>query len=154
MGATLRCAFGACCVLATFILVGCGKEPPIVQQSETENLSRVLQAYAEAAGTLGRPPRNMGELRPYLEKQGDPEKFLSSPRDGKPYEIRWGVSMRGFSPDVKLPAILAYEQDGLHGERVVLTVSGAMLMTDAVFERAKKARVVEAGAAPPLPPAK
>lgn len=152
MERAFRCGFRASCALATLLLAGCARNTPIVEQSETENLSRVLQAYSEAAGALGHPPKNMRELRPYLEKQGDPDKILTSPRDGKPYEIRWGVSMRGFAPDVKLPAILAYEQEGLHGERVVLTVSGAMLMTDEEFERARKARVVEGGPASPPPP--
>jgi hypothetical protein len=131
--------------IACLVLSGCAKPEPQVESEEVTNLSRIQQAYLEAATRLGHPPQNLNELRPYLVKQGNPDQLLRSPRDGQLYEIRWGVSTRGFSPDTKLPAILAWERDGVDGERWVLTVSGTMLMEDKEFARAKKAPVTEGG---------
>jgi hypothetical protein len=125
------------------VLVGCSRSDPAIEKPENANLAQLLQAYSEASGQLGHSPKNMAELRPFLEKQGDPEKILVSPRDHKPYEIRWGVSLRGFSPDIKMPAIVAYEQEGVDGERCVLTISGMLFMDETEFERARKARVID-----------
>src|SRR5579859_3592823 len=125
----LRKSLGSTVAIACLALVGCAKSEP--ERPENENLSKLMQAYVDASGELGHAPRNLKELQPYLEKQGDPDKILVSPRDQQPYEIRWGVSLRGFSPDVKMPAIIAYEKDGVDGERCVLTISGMTFMEDA-----------------------
>jgi hypothetical protein len=133
-------------------LLGCARSDPSSERPENPNLAQLLQAYNEANAQLGHSPKNMTELRPFIEKQGNPDTILKSPRDHQPYEIRWGVSLRGFSPDTKMPAIVAYEKTGVEGERCVLTLSGIIFMEEAEFERAKNAPVIEMGA--PTPPKK
>jgi hypothetical protein len=101
-------------LLAAAALPGCSPQPAVIgSPKETRNLIFIATAYIDAAdGKLGRPPKDLEELKPYLEGMGDVDDLLVSPNDGMPYAIVWGVKP-GQSP-------LAYEQKGKDGSRLVV----------------------------------
>lgn len=101
-------------VLAGMGLAGCSPKPVVIGSSkEFQNLIFIAQAYIDAAeGKLGRPPKNLDELKPFLEGMGNPSEILVSPNDSLPYAIVWDVKP-GRSP-------LAYEQKGKDGQRIVV----------------------------------
>ncbi len=112
--------------LASAIMVlGCGKQTVAVKRSEDgNNLACVAMAYKQVAGQ-GNPPRSINEIMPVLEKMGDPQTLLRSPRDGQPYVIVWGIDFRKvmagrnkMSPG-NMP-IIAYEQQGKDGKRMAI----------------------------------
>ena len=116
---------------------GCSPKPVIVgSPTESQNLIFIAQAYIDATGgTLGRPPKNLEELKPFLEDIGKVNKrsvddILVSPNDGLPYAIVWG------QPPGRSP--IAYEQKGKDGKRKVIN---AQLMpwdvTEEGFSRLK-----------------
>ena len=109
------------------VLAGCSSSPA-VKPDEARNLHKIQTAYDAVARQLGRPPANLGELRPQLEPLGDPEQILRSPRDGLPYVILWGVdpSQARTMP----PPIVAYEKVGANGKHYALTVMGVVPMSD------------------------
>src|SRR5687767_2160844 len=87
-------------VLAALTASGCGqKTPPTLDEKTveaTEQIRKVGTAYMKAHQAKRRSP-TAEELKPYLKQHGDPDKLLTSPRDGKPWVI-----VPGFSPDVEM----------------------------------------------------
>src|SRR4051812_1077733 len=83
-----------------------------------QRLHRIGLAINDATASLGRPPANADELRPFLD-QSEPDVLLRSPDDGQPYVIFWGVDVRAVDPE----AVLAYERLGSGGMRYVLTAT-------------------------------
>jgi hypothetical protein len=123
-------------VLATVGWTGCSPKPVIVGSApQSQNLIFIAQAFRDAAGgPLGRAPKNMEELKPFLEdiakvNKRNADEFLTSPNDGLPYVIVWGQTGRG---------PIAYEQKGKDGKRMAI---GANLMpfemTEEAFSRLK-----------------
>ena len=52
-----------------------------------QRLQPVALAYTEARVKLGRPPKDLAELKPYLKR----EEELLDPLSGKPFGIAWNV---------------------------------------------------------------
>lgn len=113
-------------------IIGCGVhvETPEPLSEAEENLSKIGRAYMQAGSELKRPPRNAKELLSYLEKNGETERVLRSPRDGQEYVILWDVKpselapkpvKEGLAPHRRFP-VLAYEKSGEGGSRFVLQV--------------------------------
>jgi hypothetical protein len=108
-------------------LAGCGpQDPHVVPLTAAENrLKFVAMAYTDAHSSLGHPPENPDELRPFLKAFGDPDELLTSPNDGKPFVVIWGKNPTGGPTDYKgLFPILAYEQQGSAGQRAVTDIRG------------------------------
>jgi hypothetical protein len=107
LGFTLLAAGGV-------LLAGCSTKPVVAGSSkDRQNLIFIAQAYIDAAeGKLGRPPKDVEELTPFLRDMGNPAEILVSPNDGLPYRILWGVKP-GRSP-------IACEQQGKDGRRLVV----------------------------------
>jgi hypothetical protein len=130
-------------LLMLTLLAGCSSAaPPLVPKEHGENLTMILTAYLEAHEKLQRPPRNQEELRPFLQKLGDPAHLLVSPHDGQPYEILWGVDPRqvdGTDPANPRPALIAHERTGVNGTRYVATGMGVSRMDEDQFARARPA---------------
>jgi hypothetical protein len=112
--------------------IGCGVhvETPEPPSEAEENLSKIGRAYMQAGSGLKRPPRNAKELLHYLEKNGDTDQVLRSPRDGQEYVILWDVKssdltpkpvQEGLPPERRFP-VLAHEKIGEGGSRFVLQV--------------------------------
>jgi hypothetical protein len=127
---------GLVLVLASLMATGCRPSAP-GKDEHTSNLAHIGQAYDEATARLGRPPQDMDDLKPYLERYGRPDRILRSPHDGLPYVILWGRKIGNPTFTSQPPTLLAYEQQGVGGTRYVLTAAGVMSMTDDEFERAR-----------------
>jgi hypothetical protein len=125
-----------------YLLSGCSTSaPPLVPKEHGENLASILTAYSEAALKLQRPPNSLEELKPFLQKLGDPSRLLVSPHDGQPYEIHWGIDpqqVRNTGPGEPQPPLIVHERTGKNGIRYVATGLGVFRMADAEFEQARR----------------
>lgn len=122
-------------VFACAALSGCSRTgAPAVNQQDTGNLTTIGLAYNRATDKLGRPPKDLEELKPFLQELGDPNSILRSPHDGLPYVILFGRNIRKL--DTMPPPIIAYEQQGVSGKRYVLTTMGIQPMSDEEFQKA------------------
>src|SRR5262245_11660225 len=123
--------------LAGPALAGCAPKPVKVDPPKgIQNLSRIATAYIDAEGQLGRPPKDVEELKPLLKNLGNPDEMLASPNDGLPYVILWNVSVK----NARRNPVLAYEQKGKDGKRLV--VDARMMpwpVSDEQFERLRVA---------------
>jgi hypothetical protein len=105
-------------------LVGCGPSVHVVPMTPAEkNLTHVLMAYSDACGRLGRGPKNVEELKPFLKELNISEDVLVSPNDGEPFVIVWGAGIQGGPTEYKgMFQILGYESKGTARGRVVADV--------------------------------
>ncbi len=106
-------------------------EPDIDVPSE-ERLHLIGLAINSATHDLGRPPRDLDELRPFLREHGHPDRLLVSPTDGQPYVVHWGTDVRSAAYNT----VLAYERSGAAGKRFVLTPTAVVQLTDAELAEA------------------
>jgi hypothetical protein len=94
-------------------------------------LESIGRAYIWATRSLGRPPADLTELLPFVEKQGKPTNILSSPNDGQGFEIVWGVDLRQLKARGSAVPVIAYEKVGKGGKRYVLRGrADVVLLTD------------------------
>lgn len=116
-------------------IAGCAAKPVSIDPPKgIQNLSRIATAYIDAEGRLGRPPKDVEELKPLLKDLGNPDEMLSSPNDGLPYTILWNVSVK----NSRRNPILAYEQKGKDGKRLIVDArSMPWPVSDEQFERIK-----------------
>jgi hypothetical protein len=139
-----RSAIGV--TVVALMLLGCNNAPPPRTITGGEaNLARINQAYLMASQGLKHPPRNEKELMPYIEELGESSDVLRSPGDGEKFVIIWNLKPEDLTPkppgqgmtlERRLP-IVAYEQRGKDGERVVLQAGGRVtIMTDGEFSEA------------------
>ena len=84
-------------------------------------LRGIVRYYMTATGDLGRPPKNMDELKTVLVPlTKEPDKFVRSTRDGQEFVVAWDTRFDGLSPDT----IVAYERTGVDGKRLVANLGG------------------------------
>jgi hypothetical protein len=82
----------------------------------------------------GQPPKSEAEFRAFIEAKGKPllasfgiadvESLFTSPRDKKPYVVRYGVVTGPPGPAGQ--PVIAYEQEGVGGKRFVASSLGAV----------------------------
>jgi hypothetical protein len=105
-------------------MFGCG--PTETHSGPTDdigNLRGIARVYTMANRDLGRPPRNVDELKNILAPAMDnPESVFRSQRDGQEFVIVWGLDMVG--RDLNSPTVLAYERTGVDGKRLVVNCAG------------------------------
>jgi hypothetical protein len=115
-------------------LPGCGTStsvegpPPDPTVSQLRSLAA---AYQAATTKLGRPPKNLDELKPYLKEHGNPDELLRSSRDGQLFEVVWGVDIANAPMGAKV--VVAYEQGGSLGKRWIVTQSDVTEVTNEEF---------------------
>jgi hypothetical protein len=108
------------------IMAGCGRGTPDVPVGDAaENIRQLALAYVEyAAGHKGVGPADQAALAKALVTTAgvsaeEAKARFTSPRDKKPYVIRW--KQRPMEPalghDPPKARLLIYEQDGLDGTR-------------------------------------
>ena len=120
------------------LMAGCSRGPTQAGSVE-QNLRNVGLAYDQTAKKAGRPPRSAEDLKPALQRFGDPEALLVSPNDGQPFVIRWGVQVFRPGPKGVFP-ILAHEAAGVGGKKYVLdNMLGVRQMTVAELDQALQA---------------
>jgi hypothetical protein len=132
---SLACTSAAALCLA----VGCGSPAP--RQYDEQSLAaadlfrKVSTAYMQAYQAKKKPP-TLDDLKPFLKAHGDTISSLISPRDQKP------IVLVPFVPDSRLAAgeepILAYEAEGVGGERMLVDSRGLVRVESAeAFARIK-----------------
>ena len=97
------------------LLSGCARSEVNTElPPEQQNLRGIVMSYQQAVADLSRSPKNLDELRPYVEEYGDADSLLTSPGDSKLYVIVWDIDIskirRGQMP------IVAYERTGSDGQ--------------------------------------
>jgi hypothetical protein len=127
--------------LAALAAAGCGS-PEVKPLGEDEmaavrHFQRIGAAYNQAAQARRKPPASANDLRPFLRQEPGAPDPLVSPNDGKPVVIVPGVTMdRPAEPDIQ--SIVAYEQTGVNGKRLVVDVRGMVrTVTDKEFVEIK-----------------
>lgn len=135
-------------VLIAAALVGCGGGSAAPRSNEVSHLRAVTALYFQANSKLGKNPANAEEFKQAIASGNvdwstlgvsGPEELLVSDRDGKPLVILYGP------PAKPGPLyVVAYEQEGLDGVRLVGMSNGQMQSADA----ATFAKLVPQPAAP------
>lgn len=120
------------------LVQGCStQKEPRVEDPQTSNLRRFTQAIRLCMDFKDHAPRDEAELKKWLGEIGEPgtpEEFMISPRDGLPYVVCYNQPLHREGKDI----ILVYEQKGVEGTRMVLTVAGRVkTLTEAEFATAK-----------------
>ena len=90
----------------------------VAASTEFNSLKNLTTAYSFATSGLSRPPRNADEVKPYLEKLGDPKALLTSPRDGSELVIQWGTDL--LKKQDGHSQVWGYEKNPRNGKRWVL----------------------------------
>jgi hypothetical protein len=124
---------------AASLVVGCGPPPPREYDEQTvaaaDMFKKVAAAYLQAYQSKKKPP-TADDLKPLLKQHGDSIESLISPRDHKPIVLVPFVPGSQFAED-EMP-ILAYEAEGVNGERMMVDSRGVVrLEKDADFARIK-----------------
>ncbi|MCE9632548.1 MAG: hypothetical protein K8S94_17825 [Planctomycetia bacterium] len=124
---------------------GCGNSKPLVVVNELDpsrgdlRLIQLGTAYRDFCSRTSRAPKNIGELEPVLKDLGITDYSPVSPRDGKPFEVAWGVFFQLVVDPDKPPTVLAHEAIGQDGSRYVLWDYGMTeLLSDEKFDRARR----------------
>ena len=127
----------AAILLAT---AGCRSRVENVPAMES-NLRPLALFYGQFVGQhAGKPPADEEEFREYLDSLSageldawgveDVDRLFVSPRDGKPYVVLYGEdALKGPRRFADSP-VIAYEQVGMGGRRLVATALGAVEEVD------------------------
>ena len=126
-------------LLVATLAAGCSRGPA-QSTSVEQNLRHIGMAYDQTSKKDGRLPRNTEDLKPALQRFGDPEAILVSPNDGQPFVIHWGISIFRPGPTRGVFPILAHEAIGVDGKKYVLdNMLGVRQMTEAELDQALRA---------------
>jgi hypothetical protein len=123
--------------LSAAVVVGCANKAVDVSVSPTEErLYTFGKAYIQASGQLGRGPKSLAEVKPFLPPDA-PADLLRSPGDGEEFVVLWGVDFNKLPPGPDPFYVGAYEKIGSGGKRYVLRFPiGVVSMTDAELHSA------------------
>jgi hypothetical protein len=128
--------------LAAVAVAGCG-EPEVRPLGEDEmaavgHFQKIGVAYNQASQSKRKPPTSANDLRPFLKQEPGGPDPLVSPLDGKPVVIVPGVTMDAPSDDPDVRLIVAYEQTGVNGKRLMVDIRGMVhTVTDKEFAEIK-----------------
>ena len=121
-GRILRIAIAFLAVCLIVSAQGCqpdADEPP--PPKDSNNLRGITRYYVTAARNLGRPPKNMDELKAVLAGVvDDPSPYFRSTRDDEEYVVVWGLQLESVPADT----VIAYERTGVDGKRMVINRDG------------------------------
>ena len=86
-------------------------------------LRGIVRTYTIATRDLGRPPKNLDELKAVVAPAADdPSIYFRSNRDGQDFVVVWGLKLNSTPPGT----ILAYERAGVDGRRMAVSTDGNM----------------------------
>jgi hypothetical protein len=139
---------GTALVLAGLILGGCSAKPD-AGSSTPDEFRKLVTLYSRMVMGAA-PPANEAEFKKAIGTSlksvadvlqvSDVDALFVSSRDGKPFVVVYGSRPAKMNPDV-----VAYEQDGVDGKRLV----GFSLGTIEEVDEARFKELVPAGATPP-----
>jgi hypothetical protein len=123
-------------ILGGFCLAGCGGGNPGNLSDRDRETSVILRIVALQYGDYltshgGAPPKDQTAFRKYLDARLDDlaaynvkssDEILTSPRDGQPLVIVCGKRIA--SPDAPESPWAAYEQTGVDGKRMAVSIRG------------------------------
>jgi hypothetical protein len=115
-------------LLGLVIVVGCG-QPAVVNtplDPTHERLLKIGLAYQEFTAANQKPPQSEKDLKPLLAKSGADDSVWTSARDQAPFVIMWNVDLTQPPTWATSTPVLAYEQRGKDGKRLVRTVVGSV----------------------------
>jgi len=125
------------------LLGGCQTESGSREDETTMDFRHIARVYESIQSFHNRPPRDLEEIKKYLvdyHTDGlveEPEKVLTSTRDGLPYVIVLGAQFGAGMQD----EIVFYEKRGADGLRYVMTTGRVVRkLTDEEFRRARFAQ--------------
>ena len=111
-------------ILAASVLTGCDDGAGRTKGSGEAHLRSLVALYNSAGNQQGRAPTSEAELRDYVVANAQQvlerleiasfDELLISERDGQPFVVLYGKPPKGVRPD-----IIAYEQTGIDGKRLV-----------------------------------
>jgi hypothetical protein len=127
--------------LAVLAMVGCGSPEVKPLDGETVEAAKHFQAiataYNRAYQAKRKPPASANDLKPYLKKESGGKDPLVSPNDGLPVVIVPGVALDA-TPAEDEQSIVAYEQTGVNGKRMMVDVRGMVhIVSDQDFAKIK-----------------
>lgn len=117
---------------------GCSSQPPPPPKVEID-LRQVAVLYGRFVGKhRGDSPKDEAEFRKFIEDSelaelkargiDSVDSSLTSPRDGKPYIVMYGVKMH--APDAQGGPVIAHEQEGQGGKRKAAFMTGRVADVD------------------------
>jgi hypothetical protein len=113
-------AFG-CASLLLAVSLGCQRGNSTPVPSDPSMMRGVVSTYRTAMSMHGKPPESMDDMKQVLAPlSDDPGQYLRSKRDGQNFVIIWGLNLDAVPADV----VVAYEQTGVDGKRMVVTPTG------------------------------
>jgi hypothetical protein len=145
---TIRVQVGVALATVSIALSGCGGGSPTAGHNEVSRLRAITALYFRAASSLGRNPASEAEFKQAIADTkpdlgvlgvGSIDELFVSERDGKPIVVRYGPESGRAGRGV-----VAYEQEGVDGVRLVGSTNGQIQEADA----AKFAQLVPQPAAP------
>ena len=139
-------------VVAIVLVVGCGEGPPPAASTAESSISALARLYGEYASRhqdVGPPDEAAfrGFIASLPEEQrralglSDLDQALISPRDGQPFEIRYGLSPRQMldGRGLRNQAIVIHERQGVAGRRWIATGTGITVeVSEEEFARAMR----------------
>lgn len=103
------------------LVAGCSSSNSTAPPPDVTLLRGIIRTYATAARDLGRPPKNIDELKAVLAPVSkDPSEYLRSSRDGEEFAVVWDLNLSTAPQDT----VLAYERKGVDGKRMVVLLNG------------------------------
>ena len=118
--------------------VGCGGSQRQSASQEQSNLKPLVILYGHCKGqNRGEPPASEAALKQFIQSLSaeelarwgvtDVDSLFTSPRDGKPYVILYGDAAKSGAAGPGYPQVVAYEQEGVGGKRLVGSSPGDMV---------------------------
>lgn len=105
--------------------------------ASVRHFQKIGAAYNRAYQTNRKPPASLDDLKPFLKQEPGGPDPLVSPNDRKPVVIVPGVVMDA-PPEQGVRSIVAYEQTGVNGKRMMVDVRGMVhTVTDQEFAEIK-----------------
>jgi len=137
MGVWLRVGLVSAALLGWLWVSGCRRG--LDRENEQSNLKPLAVFYGRyVAQHRGQPPADEAQFKQFLNsinpselaafQVNSVESLFVSPRDGKPYVIVYGHSRQRPAPGAS--PVIAYEQEGKGGKRLVANALGAVEEVD------------------------
>lgn len=129
--------------LTAIAAAGCQSNSGPREDETTMDMRQIAAVFESIQGFNNRPPKTLDEIKKFLadlhidKRCDEPDKVLTSSRDGQPYVIVLGATFGSGEPD----EIIIFEKTGAEGTRYTMN-SGRIVqqLTDAEFQRAKFAK--------------
>ncbi len=140
-GTRLASGHGVSILTLCALVLGCGKSTAVKFDESQARMKTLALLFAEFVGSNnGRLPADEAQLKTFIrQKRGqspaggavaNPDDLFVSARDGQPLVIKYGQKA-GVPGRIAPSTIIAYEQTGVGGKRLVVLPTGGVAELDA-----------------------